>query len=75
MTDGQAVYLRKLYTDLRRPQKALVIRTDLSLKMIGNPVHQKLTKHIRVQFHYVRELVANGEVAFGVRHDKSDGGR
>ena len=34
-----------------------------SLKLIGNPVHHELTKHIRTQHHYVRELVANNEVA------------
>jgi hypothetical protein len=29
-----------------------------------NPVHHKRTKHIDIQHHYVREMVATNEVAF-----------
>ena len=56
----EAVFLRKMHADLRRPRKALVISIDniSSLRLIGNPIHHELTEHIRVQYHCVRELVA-----------------
>jgi hypothetical protein len=32
-----------------------------------NPIHHKRTKHIDIQHHYVREMVAANEVAFEYR--------
>ena len=48
------------------PQASVIIRTGnlLSLKLIVNPLHHDLTKHIKTQYHYTREMVATGEVRF-----------
>ena len=62
----EAVFLRNLIQGIGRPQKTIVVCTDnaSSQKLIGNPIHHELTKHIKTQYHYTCEMVRKGEVSF-----------
>jgi len=64
-TSCQAVWLRRLMGDIGMKQnKATEIFCDNeSAIMLGrNPVFHSRTKHIEIKHHFVRELVAKGEV-------------
>ena len=62
----KAVFLRNLYAERQRPQKTVLIKCDntFALRLMGNRIHREKTKHIRIQYHYVRELISFGEVRF-----------
>ena len=62
----EAVFLQKMFSEIGRPQKTIVIATDKAsyLKLIGNPIHHEPTKHIKTPYHYTRKMVREGEVSF-----------
>eukprot|EP00253_Pinus_taeda_P007207 PITA_07207 len=62
----QAVWMRRMLRSLGQEQaKATVIFCDNSsaIALSKNSVFHKRTKHIDMRFHYIRELVSNGEIA------------
>ena len=61
----QAVWMRRMLKSLCQEQaKATVICCDNSsaITLSKNYVFHKRTKHIDTRFHYIRELVNNGEI-------------
>eukprot|EP00253_Pinus_taeda_P018634 PITA_18634 len=61
----QAVWMRRMLRSLGREQaEATVIFCDNSsaIALSKNSVFHKRTKHIDTRFHYIRELVNNGEI-------------
>eukprot|EP00253_Pinus_taeda_P029599 PITA_29599 len=61
----QAVWMRKMLRSLGREQaKSTVIFCDNSsaIALSKNSMFHKRTKHIDTRFHYIRELVNNGEI-------------
>eukprot|EP00253_Pinus_taeda_P011503 PITA_11503 len=61
----QAVWMRRMLRSLGQEQaKATVIFCDNSsaIALLKNSVFHKRTKHIDTRFHYIRELVNNGEI-------------
>jgi hypothetical protein len=68
----EAVWLRQLLHELHIEQSSVRIFCDSqgSLALLRNPVYHARTKHIDVQYHYVRELVELGILDFAyVRTD------
>eukprot|EP00253_Pinus_taeda_P008164 PITA_08164 len=64
-TACQAVWMRRMLRSLGQEQaKATVIFCDNSsaIALSRNSVFHKRTKHIDTRFHYIRELVNNGEI-------------
>ena len=61
----EAVYLRRLLSDLGYPQEQpTVIYEDNQgcIAMSNNPVMHKRTKHIDIRYHFVREHVESQEI-------------
>ena len=61
----QAVWMRRMLRSLCQEQvKGIVIYCDnnSAISLSKNSVFQKRTKHIDTKFHYIRELVNNGEI-------------
>lgn len=61
----EAIWLRRLMGELGYPQKDPTIIHEDSTGCIGmskNPIHHSKTKHIDVQYHFIRERVEKGEV-------------
>eukprot|EP00253_Pinus_taeda_P029617 PITA_29617 len=61
----QSVWMRRMLRSLGQEQaKAAVIFCDNSsaIALSNNSVFHKRTKHIDTRFHYIRELVSNGEI-------------
>ena len=59
----QLVWAGRLMTQLHlRPNKAIDLKGDNQgcLALIKNPEHHSRTKHIDVQYHYIREIVDDG---------------
>ena len=63
----EAVWLRGLLQELGlRDEAPTEIWADNqgAIKLASNPEYHRRTKHIRIQYHYTRECVANGEIKF-----------
>eukprot|EP00253_Pinus_taeda_P009234 PITA_09234 len=63
----QTVWLRRVLRDLCHEQeKGTTIYCDNSsaIALPKNPIFHKRTKHIDTKFHFIRELVNNGEIVF-----------
>ena len=61
----QAIWLRRILSDLNQTQNgATTIFCDnrSAIAMTRNPVLHNRTKHIAIKHHFIRELVAEGEV-------------
>ena len=61
----QAVWMRKMLRSLCQEQvKGTMIFCDNSsaIALSKNSVFHKRTKHIDTKFHFIRELVSNGEI-------------
>eukprot|EP00253_Pinus_taeda_P032482 PITA_32482 len=61
----QAIWMRRMLRSLSQEQaKETVIFCDNSsaIALLKNSVFHKRTKHIDTRFHYIRELVSNGEI-------------
>eukprot|EP00253_Pinus_taeda_P003667 PITA_03667 len=64
-TTCQAVWMRRMLRSLGQEQaKATMIFCDniSAIALSNNSVFHKRTKHIDTRFHYIRELVNNGEI-------------
>ena len=63
----QAVWLKRLLVDLcpqNLKQEATMIFCDnkATIAMTKNPAHHSRTKHIDIRYHFIRSIVAKGEV-------------
>ena len=61
----EAIWLRRLLTDLGKPlEEPIVINEDNqgAITMAKNPVGHARTKHIDKRYHFVREGVQNGTI-------------
>ena len=61
----QAIWMRRMLRDLCHEQdKETIIYCDNSsvIALSNNYVFHKRTKHIDAKFHFIRELVNNGEI-------------
>ena len=61
----QAVWRRRMLRDLCHEQdKGMKIYCDnsLAIALSKNYVFHKITKHIDAKYHFIRELVNNGEI-------------
>jgi hypothetical protein len=61
----ETVYLRRLLSGLGYAQEMPTIIMEDNQGCIAlseNPVHHRRTKHIDIKFHYIRELIARGEI-------------
>ena len=64
-TACQAVWMRRMLRSLCREQvKGTTVYCDNSsaIALSKNSVFHKRTKHIDAKYHYIRELVSNGEI-------------
>ena len=62
---AEACWLRQLLSKLHRPlQRATVVYRDniSAVYLSTNPVQHQHTKHVEIDFHFVRERVAFGDV-------------
>jgi hypothetical protein len=61
----EAIWIRQLLTELGLHQESVEIHADnkSAIALGKNPEFHKRTKHIDVQYHYVREQVQSGRVA------------
>lgn len=62
----QTVWLRRLLTDLdNAEQEATTVFCDnkATITMTKNPAFHSRTKHIDIRYHFIRSLVAKGEIA------------
>ena len=69
----QAIWMRRMLRSLCQEQvKGIVIYCDNSSAIASskNSVFHKRTKHIDTKFHYIRELVNNGEII--LQHCKTE---
>ncbi len=65
----EIIWLRRLFSDLGHPQKeptTLYEDNTRAIDLAHNPVHHSRTKHIDIQYHFIREKIVTGEV--GVTH-------
>ena len=62
----EALWLRKLLTDLRLPTPCIDIAADnqAAISLLKNPIISLRSKHIDVLHHFARERAARGEVTF-----------
>ncbi len=62
----EALWLRKLLSDFDRKPGVLEIFCDnqAAIKILKHPISSNRSKHIDAIYHFARERVARGEVAF-----------
>ncbi|GJY85512.1 retrovirus-related pol polyprotein from transposon TNT 1-94 [Tanacetum coccineum] len=61
----QAVWPRRILKDVGHEQvKPTIIKCDnkSAVLLARNPIYHSRTKHIKIKHHYIRELIANGEI-------------
>jgi hypothetical protein len=73
----EAVWEREFLEELGWKQDTTIIKSDSQSSMIlmKNDVHHPKTKHIRRQWHFVRELISSNEIKFqfvGTDHQVAD---
>ena len=66
MAAREAIWIRDFLAELGWAQSTTNILSDSqsAMALMKNSVHHPRTKHIRRQWHYVRDLIAEGEVKF-----------
>ena len=67
----EAIWLRAFMKELLHPQtKATIINEDNqgAIELSKNPVHHERTKHIDIQWHFVREKTESGEIVLKYVH-------
>ena len=62
----EALWLKRFVSDLGWEQSTVKVFCDnqSALKMMKNPTYHARTKHISVQYHFIRELIEAKELAF-----------
>ena len=60
----EALWFRKLFTDLRMTAKPITIKEDNqgAIALTQNPIAHSRTKHIDIRFHFIREARENGSI-------------
>lgn len=61
----QAIWIRRILDDLKQTQvEATTIYCDnqSTIAMTKNPVYHSRTRHIETRHHFIRELVAKGDI-------------
>ena len=61
----QALWLRDILHELNHTQSGpttIFCDNRSAIALSKNPVFHGKSKHIRIKFHFIRELIANGEV-------------
>lgn len=61
----QAVWMRRMLKDLRQEQKEatrIYCDNNSAIALSKNPVFHKRSKHIDTRYHFIRELINNGEI-------------
>ena len=64
-SECQAVWLRRLLSDLGEEQEhatSILCDSRSVVQLSGNPVFHCRTKHIKIKYHFVRELIEKREV-------------
>jgi hypothetical protein len=62
---SEAIYLRGLLGELGAgTAEPVIIRVDNqgAIQLAHNPAHHRLTKHIDIQYHFIRERIGTGDV-------------
>jgi hypothetical protein len=70
----EAIWMKKLMEELEHKQEKIPLYCDSqsALHIARNPVLHSRTKHIDVQYHFVREVVEDGSVDFQKIHTKKN---
>lgn len=70
----EAIWLKKLMEELGHKQEKILLYCDSqsALHIARNPAFHSRTKHIDVQYHFVREVVEDGSVDFQKVHTKEN---
>jgi hypothetical protein len=60
----EAIWYKQLFEELGFPSPSVVLAGDNTgaISLAHNPIHHGRTKHIRLAWHYLREVVASGDV-------------
>jgi hypothetical protein len=60
----EAIWIRRLLAELGRPEETVVINVDNQscVALAKNPEHHARTKHIDIQYHFIREKVEEATV-------------
>jgi hypothetical protein len=58
--------MKELLREIGYPTEKVVVYSDSMscLSLVKNPVFHKRTKHIKLQWHFVRDLVEQNEIEF-----------
>ena len=58
------MFLKELYEELGIARKAITVYTDSNsaIELANNPEHYAKTKHIDIQYHYVRDIYYLGYI-------------
>jgi hypothetical protein len=69
-----AIWMKKLMEELGHKQEKIPLYCDSqsTLHIARNPTFHSRTKHIDVQYHFVREVVEDGSVDFQKVHTKEN---
>jgi glutamate formiminotransferase len=66
LTDAakEGVWLKKFETELYNNKTILTIFEDnqSAIKTANNKIHNQRSKHIDIRYHWIRELIENGDV-------------
>jgi hypothetical protein len=70
----EAIWMKKLMEELGHKQEKILLYCDSqsALHIARNPAFHSRTKHIDVQYHFVREVVEDGSVDFQKVHTKEN---
>ena len=70
----EAIWLQMLLEELEHKQEKIALFCDSqsALHLAKNPAFHSKTKHIRVQYHFVREKVEEGSVDMHKIHTKDN---
>ena len=62
----EALWLKRFVTEMGWEQPSVEVLCDnqSALKLMKNPQYHSKTKHISIQYHYLRELIEEGEISF-----------
>ena len=60
----EAIWLKRLCSDIEFKQDVVTIYSDsqIAISLVKNPTFHARTKHIDVQYHFVRDMVEGGKV-------------
>ena len=70
----EAIWIQRLLEELRYKQPKIIVYCDnqSALHIARNPAFYSKTKHIGVQYHFVREVVEEGSVDMQKIHTKDN---